>query len=258
MAAAPAALRRVRGHPGGRLFEDDQGAVPEAPGADPHAGQHRPEVPAGRRPRSPGSVRRARARASVATSATRPQPGGGASGVVRARTRRDLHRQTPACGRTQPLRPPRSKRPRLVNAQHRFAETSSCLPRPDPRAAPRPTKDCRPGRRPAPSRSPGLLRGARQPSGSPRCRHASARPDAADPSALRAAPVSAVPAVGAARRSGRRGCCHARWAPFPRPGACTGGSRLWLPDLRLAFQEGHLAAKTWWAQQDSNLWTPRL
>ena len=28
-------LRRVRGHPGGRLFEDDQGAVPEAPGADP-------------------------------------------------------------------------------------------------------------------------------------------------------------------------------------------------------------------------------
>jgi len=29
---------------------------------------------------------------------------------------------------------------------------------------------------------------------------------------------------------------------FPRQGACTGGSRLWLPGLRLAFQKGHLAA----------------
>jgi threonine dehydrogenase-like Zn-dependent dehydrogenase len=37
-------------------------------------------------------------------------------------------------------------------------------------------------------------------------------------------------------------------------GACTGGSRLWLPALRLAFQKGHLAAKIWWAQQGSNLW----
>ena len=43
-----------------------------------------------------------------------------------------------------------------------------------------------------------------------------------------------------------------RWAPFPRPGACTGGSRLWLPALRLAFQKGHLAGKTWWAQLGSN------
>jgi hypothetical protein len=33
---------------GGRLFEDDQGAIPEAPRVDPHAGQRRPEVPAGR------------------------------------------------------------------------------------------------------------------------------------------------------------------------------------------------------------------
>lgn len=30
--------------------------------------------------------------------------------------------------------------------------------------------------------------------------------------------------------------------PFPHPGACTGGSRLWFPSLRLAFQKGHLAA----------------
>jgi len=43
-----------------------------------------------------------------------------------------------------------------------------------------------------------------------------------------------------------------RWAPFPRQGACTGGSRLWLPSLRLAFQKGCLAAKTWWAQLGSN------
>ena len=49
----------------------------------------------------------------------------------------------------------------------------------------------------------------------------------------------------------RRGC-HGLWAPFPRQGACTGGSRLWLPGLRLAFQKGHLAAKTWWAQLGSN------
>src|SRR5690348_12965969 len=39
---------------------------------------------------------------------------------------------------------------------------------------------------------------------------------------------------------------------LPRPGACTGGSRLWLPSLGLAFQKGCLAAKTWWAQVGSN------
>jgi hypothetical protein len=55
-----------------------------------------------------------------------------------------------------------------------------------------------------------------------------------------------------ARPGGRRGSHQGRWAPFPRPGACTGGSRLWLPGLRLAFQKGHLAAKTWWAQVGSN------
>jgi hypothetical protein len=35
VAAAQAAVRGVRGPPGGRHVEDDQGAVPEAPGADP-------------------------------------------------------------------------------------------------------------------------------------------------------------------------------------------------------------------------------
>ena len=35
-------------------------------------------------------------------------------------------------------------------------------------------------------------------------------------------------------------------------GACTAGSRLWFPGLRLAFQKGHLAGKTWWAQVGSN------
>ena len=55
------------------------------------------------------------------------------------------------------------------------------------------------GRRPPPIRSPGPPRGARQPSGSRRCRHASARPDAADPSPPRAAPVPVAPAVGARR-----------------------------------------------------------
>jgi len=40
--------------------------------------------------------------------------------------------------------------------------------------------------------------------------------------------------------------------PLPHPGACTGGSRLWFPSLRLAFQKGHLTAQTWWAQVGSN------
>ena len=35
MAGAGADVRRVRGHPGGRLFEDDQSAAPEAPALIP-------------------------------------------------------------------------------------------------------------------------------------------------------------------------------------------------------------------------------
>src|SRR5215217_587527 len=63
MAAAEAALRRVRRDPRGRLLEDDEDAASKAPRADPHARQRRPEVPGGRRPRGRDSVRRARARA---------------------------------------------------------------------------------------------------------------------------------------------------------------------------------------------------
>src|SRR5262249_24016126 len=72
-------------------------------------------------------------------------------------------------------------------------------PPPDPRAAPQLREDCRPGRRPPPSRSPQLPQGARQPSGSQQCRHASTRPDVADPSACVTLPVPVVPAVGTRR-----------------------------------------------------------
>ena len=130
-------------------------------------------------------------------------------------------------------------------------------PPPDPRAAPRPREDWRLGRCPPPTRSPGFPRqrgrGARQPSHSPRCRRASARPDAANPSALPAA----FSAGGACRRrtarpGGRRGRCMVPGHLTSRLGACTGGSRLRLPGLRLAFQKCYLAAETWWAQLGSN------
>ena len=59
------------------------------PAADPHPRQRRPEVPAGRRPWSPGSVRRARARARPRLPARPgPQPGGGASGPAGTRRAR--------------------------------------------------------------------------------------------------------------------------------------------------------------------------
>jgi hypothetical protein len=47
----------------GGLVEDDEGAAPEAPGTGSRARHRRPQVPAGRRPRSSGSVRSAGARA---------------------------------------------------------------------------------------------------------------------------------------------------------------------------------------------------
>jgi phosphoheptose isomerase len=103
-----------------------------------------------------------------------------------------------ASGRTPFVTPgppatPAAPRQRSAPAAARDATSASwCLPQPDPRAAPRPTEDRRPGRRPAPTRSPGLPQGARQPSDSPRCRRASARPDGADPSALRATPTVAA------------------------------------------------------------------
>jgi hypothetical protein len=59
-----------------------------------------------------------------------------------------------------------------------------------------------------------------------------------------------VPAVGAAPPGGRRGCGRGRWARFPRTKACTGGSRLWFPILRSAFQKrpsscGNLRGRRW-------------
>jgi hypothetical protein len=92
-------------------------------------------------------------------------------------------------------------------------------------------------------------RGVRQPSGSPRCRHASARPDDADPGRFSSGGACHR---RAARPGGRRGMLPCPWAPFPRHGGCTGGSRPWLPGLRLEFQKGSLAAKLWWAQVGSN------
>ena len=70
LAAAAAALRRVRRHPGRRVRQDDQGAAPKAPGADLDARQHCPEVPDRRRPRSPDPVRSARPGLPAAANAT--------------------------------------------------------------------------------------------------------------------------------------------------------------------------------------------
>jgi hypothetical protein len=69
----------------GRRVEDDEGAAPEAPGNDPHARGCRPEVPAGRRSRSSGSV--PESGRSGWSAATRPGPrrGDGASGPAGAR-----------------------------------------------------------------------------------------------------------------------------------------------------------------------------
>jgi hypothetical protein len=38
-------------------------------------------------------------------------------------------------------------------------------------------------------------------------------------------------------------CNPGRRARLPRQGACTGGSRLWFPSLRLVFQKGDLTAE---------------
>ena len=98
---------------------------------------------------------------------------------------------------------------------------------------------------------PGFL-GARQPSGSPRCRRAAAGAGCRGSFS----PACRFSASGARRPHGApswsRGGGHCSWAPFSRPGACTGGSRVWLPGFRLAFQKGNLAGRTWWAQVGSN------
>jgi hypothetical protein len=42
--------------------------------------------------------------------------------------------------------------------------------------------------------------------------------------------------VGARRARMVKGCCRDPEMPFPYQAGCTGGSRPWLPDLRLVFQ----------------------
>jgi hypothetical protein len=85
--------------------------------------------------------------------------------------------------------------------------------------------------------------GVRQPPGSQQCRHAPARPDTAGSCSPHAAPAAA----GACRRTAHPGgperCTPGRRARLPRQGACTGGSRLWFPSLRLVFQKGNLTAE---------------
>ena len=129
---------------------------------------------------------------------------------------------------------------------------SWCLLRSDPRAAPRPTEDCRPDWRPAPTRSPGLPRGARQPSGSPECRHASARPDAADPSGLPCRSSAGGPAVGARRVLVVEGDA-AMAAGHPSP---SGSMHRWFPAMvtgpPISVSKRPPSCKNWWAQLGSN------
>jgi hypothetical protein len=67
-----------------------------------------------------------------------------------------------------------------------------------------------------------------------------------------------VPAVGAAHPGGRRGGGRGRWARFPRKKGCTGGSRRWLPALRLVFSKrpssfGNLRGRNWVRTSDPSL-----
>ena len=67
-------------------------------------------------------------------------------------------RQPPAQPPGPPATPPAPRRPSAPASARGGTSGSSCLPRPDPRAAPRPQEDRRPGRRPPPTQSPGLPR----------------------------------------------------------------------------------------------------
>jgi hypothetical protein len=188
----------------------------------------------GRSSRSP-CRRRTAARQTYAAGPAPPSPGRARPSHTRPETSSDMPSPSgvpAAVVNTRPVscqRDPAASRIAVWSACHaRSASTAICAscsarrdlgvfsvsPGPDPRSTA--TKEGRrPGRHPAPSRSPGPPRGARPPSGLPRCRRASARPDAANPSTLRAAPVPLVPAVGAARSGGRSGCCKGRRPPSP-------------------------------------------
>ena len=79
--------------------------------------------------------------------------------------------------------------------------------------------------------------------GSQQCRHAPARPDTAGSCSPHAAPAAAGACRRTAHPGGRERCTPGRRARLPRQGACTGGSRLWFPSLRLVFQKGDLTAE---------------
>jgi hypothetical protein len=70
------------------------------------------------------------------------------------------------------------------------------------------------------------------------------RSEALAEDAAPAAPATpVVPAVDVGRALVTEDDAAMALGHLPGMGECTGGSRLWLPGLRLAFQKGHLAAK---------------
>ena len=76
----------------------------------------------------------------------------------------------------------------------------------------------RPGPHPAPSRSPGCPRDARQPSGSQRCTRASARPAGVILQPGRAAPVPVLPGGRCTARPHGQRMLPRPWDAFPTPG----------------------------------------
>jgi hypothetical protein len=84
---------------------------------------------------------------------------------------------------------------------------------------------------------------------SQQCRRAPATPDTADPAAPTQLQRRRVPAA-ARRTRGPEGCSPGRRARLPHQRACTGGSRLWFPIIRLAFQKlssgcGNFGGRRW-------------
>jgi hypothetical protein len=99
--------------------------------------------------------------------------------------------------------------------------------------------------------------GARQPPRSQQCRREPATPDTANPAAPTQLQRPRVPAA-APRTRGPEGCSAGRRARLPHQKACTGGSRLWFPILRLAFQKlspscGNFGGRNWVRTSDPSL-----
>jgi hypothetical protein len=108
-----------------------------------------------------------------------------------------------------------------------------------------------------PAKSPGPPQAHASHQGSQQCRCAPATRDTADPAAPTQLQRRRVPAA-ARRARGPEGCRQGRWAPFARLGACTGGSRLWCPIPRLAFQKlssscGNFGGRSWVRTSDPSL-----